>query len=126
MNVKRWQPEIGDHIWHVMRYHLNDAELKKKGLDGFRGYGVEVVESVITKKGEKCWESEAVKLDVGTEKRRLWEDAEITSRAFRTKEKAVILAEKIAYDMDHVLGKRYENRPMYKNWLQWENIQKKY
>lgn len=49
MNERRWAPQIGDHVYHICEYNVMDIELKIKGLEGFRTYGIEVVESVVEK-----------------------------------------------------------------------------
>lgn len=126
MNERRWAPQIGDHVYHICEYNVMDIELKIKGLEGFRTYGIEVVESVVEKPYR--WKSCGMGCTTVCEKREVgdnannlffWKPSDYGKRLFATREEAAALAEQRANDMDHGLGSRYDNKPMYKNWKKW-------
>lgn len=124
--MERWKPAVGDHVYHVCEYNVMDIELKIKGLEGFRTYGIEVVESVVEKPYR--WKSCGMGCVTACEKREVgdnannlffWKPSDYGKRLFATQEEAAALAEQRANDMDHGLGSKYDNRPMYKNWKKW-------
>lgn len=79
--MEKWKPQAGDHVYHVCEFELDSCEMRKKGMEGFKRWGYEVVESVIvdkyiwrSKSGSTTsgWASELIRRDVGkvTEKTR--------------------------------------------------------
>ena len=134
MNEQKWTPKIGDHVYHVSEFHLTDYELRKKNLEGFKNWGLEVVESVITepyiwksRKGSALtgWASEVFKREVGavTEGNRkfYWKDVDFGRDVFQTSQEAMRQAEARTKMAESALHEtRYERRPMYKNWMHWK------
>ena len=41
--------KIGTPVYHVEEYRLTNYELKQKGFEGFDNYGLEVVESIVSR-----------------------------------------------------------------------------
>lgn len=113
--MERWKPAVGDHVYHICEYNVMDIELKIKGLEGFRTYGIEVVESVVEKPYR--WKSCGMGCTTVCEKREVgdnannlffWKPSDYGKRLFATREEAAALAEQRANDMDHGLGSRYD------------------
>ena len=55
MAEREWNPKIGDKVYCVCEYYTSDYTMRYKGLEGFRNYGIEVVESKISVQVEKWW-----------------------------------------------------------------------
>lgn len=133
MNGETQHPQVGDHVWHVDRFKLNAGEMRRKGLEGFRDWGYEVVESVLEKEylenrtdgtAALVWIADTVKREVGaiTPKNRyiLWREQDFGTIVFRTAKEAARSAE--AHSKQAELGlneSAFERRPMYKNWKHW-------
>lgn len=47
MAEREWNPKIGDKVYCVCEYYTSDYAMRYKGLEGFRNYGLEVVESIV-------------------------------------------------------------------------------
>lgn len=43
----RVESKIGDKVYCVCEYYTSDYTMRYKGLEGFRNYGLEVVESIV-------------------------------------------------------------------------------
>lgn len=122
-----WKPKIGDRIYHICEYRISNYELKKKDLEGFANYGIEVVESVIKqpykwKSGGMGWESVSEKREVGNNANNTfyWKKADAGTQFFATRDEAAASADVRAHNMEiSAWGTRFENRPMYKNWMHW-------
>lgn len=137
--MEKWKPQAGDHVYHVCEFELDSCEMRKKGMEGFKRWGYEVVESVIvdkyiwrSKAGSATigWASELIRRDVGkvTENNKMfyWKANDFGTIAFRTLTEAAQLAEgrvKLAHAALHET--RIEGRPMYRNWLHWEKAEHK-
>lgn len=123
-----WKPKIGDHVWHVAEYSTNVSGMRKRGLDGFRPYGLEVVESEITSVLDN---STYTALGIVTSDRIgnvdgsnifRWSQHDLGKVVFPDCMQAAEAAQLRCRDMEHgYMGNVYENRPMYKNWLHWVN-----
>ena len=79
MNERKWTPQIGDHVYHICEYNVMDIELKIKGLEGFRTYGIEVVESVVLRPYR--WKSYGVGCETACfeDVYSRWRDGELTT-----------------------------------------------
>lgn len=93
--MERWKPAVGDHVYHICEYNVMDIELKIKGLEGFRTYGIEVVESVVEKPYR--WKSCGMGCTTVCEKREVgdnannlffWKPSDYGKRLFATREEA--------------------------------------
>lgn len=122
----KWRPEKGDKVYHVCEFFVNGFTLRQKGLEGFRTFGIEVVESTV--KVPYRWKnvgtgfvSVVEKRDVGDNANNLfyWKPSDCGKHVFATREEAAAMADIRAQEMDRALGSKYENHPMYKNWLHW-------
>ena len=134
MSEPKWMPKLGDHVYHVCEFRLTEYELRKKNLEGFKNWGLEVVESVITepyvwksRKGSALtgWASEVINREVGTvtegNRKFYWKDLDFGRDVFRTPQEAMNQAEARTKMAESALHEtRYERRPMYKNWLRWK------
>lgn len=134
MGEQKWMPKLGDHVYHVCEFRLTEYELRKKNLEGFKNWGLEVVESVITepyvwksRKGSALtgWASEVINREVGTvtegNRKFYWKDLDFGRDVFRTPQEAMNQAEARTKMAESALNEtRYERRPMYKNWLHWK------
>lgn len=128
MAEREWNPKIGDKVYCVCEYYTSDYTMRYKGLEGFRNYGLEVVESIVKspykwKSGGLGCVSVCLHREVGDNANNLfyWKKSDLGTRLFATREKAAAVADVRAHNMDlGMWGKKYENRPMYKNWLHWE------
>lgn len=128
MAESEWNPKIGDKVYCVCEYYTSDYMMRYKGLEGFRSYGLEVVESIVKspykwKSGGLGCVSVCLHREVGDNANNLfyWKKSDLCTRLFATREEAAAVADVRAHNMDLGLwGKKYENRPMYKNWLHWE------
>ncbi len=122
-----WKPKKGDKVYHICEFQVSNYTLKQKGLEGFRNYGIEVVESTAKepykwKKGGLGCVSVAEKRDMGDNANNLfyWKKADYGTRLFATREEAAAVADIRAHEMDLAMwGTKFENRPMYKNWMHW-------
>ena len=129
MSEQKWVPKIGDHVWHVCEYVVSSATLKAKGLEGFRNYGIEVVESVV--KAPYHWENADQGCMSVSERREVgdnansefyWKVSDYGRSVFSTKEEAAVLAGERAHDMNRgISSTKYISRPMYKNWMHWND-----
>lgn len=125
--MTEWSPKIGDKVYCVCEYYTSDYTMRYKGLEGFRNYGLEVVESVVKspykwKSGGLGCVSVCLHREVGDNANNLfyWKKSDLGTRLFSTREEAAAVADVRAHNMDLGLwGKKYENRPMYKNWKHW-------
>lgn len=128
MAEREWNPKIGDKVYCVCEYYTSDYTMRYKGLEGFRNYGLEVVESIVKspykwKSGGLGCVSVCLHREVGDNANNLfyWKKSDLGTRLFSTREEAAAVADVRAHNMDlGMWGKKYENRPMYKNWLHWE------
>lgn len=118
-------PSVGDHVFHICNYNVGNATLNKKGLDGFRNYGIEVVEGRVER---NLTDPEMDTVMTIVEKRNLskgesgiyfWDVEDFGKKVFTSREEAAKYADKRAYDMDHAYGNKFEQKPMYKNWKHW-------
>lgn len=131
--MTEWSPKIGDKVYCVCEYYTSDYTMRYKGLEGFRNYGLEVVESIVKspykwKSGGLGCVSVCLHREVGDNANNLfyWKKSDLGARLFATREEAAAVADVRAHNMDLGLwGKKYENRPMYKNWLHWNDEEKK-
>lgn len=133
MNGETQHPQVGDHVWHVDRFKLNAGEMRRKGLEGFRDWGYEVVESVLEKEylenrtdgtAAPVWTADTVKREVGavTPKNRyiLWRVQDFGTVVFQTAKEAARSAEARSKQAELGLHESaFERRPMYKNWKHW-------
>lgn len=129
-----WEPQAGEHVYHICEFNLSLCEMRKKGIDGFRNWGYEVVESVMVEKytwrsksGSATigWKSELVRRDVGnvTEETKCfyWKTGDLGKLVFAHMKEAVAQAEERTKMAERALHEpRYERRPMYKNWMYWK------
>lgn len=129
MSEQKWVPQIGDHVWHVCEYFVSGFTMKMKGHEGFRTYGVEVVESIVrspffqTYGGRGCV-SVSEKREIGDNANNMfyWKPNDYGRVVFPTKEEAAVLAEERAHDMDRgISNTKYSDKPMYKNWAHWSD-----
>ena len=118
-------PSVGDHVYHICNYNVGNAALHEKGLDGFRNYGIEVVEGKVER---NLTDPEMNTVMTIVEKRNLskgesdiyfWEVEDFGKKVFTSREEAAKYADKRAYDMDHAYGNKFDQKPMYKNWKHW-------
>lgn len=131
--MTEWNPKIGDKVYCVCEYYTSDYTMRYKGLEGFRNYGLEVVESIVKspykwKSGGLGCVSVCLHREVGDNANNLfyWKKSDLGTRLFPTREEAAAVADVRAHNMDlGMWGKKYENRPMYKNWLHWNDEEKK-
>ena len=126
-------PQAGDHVWHVCSFKLTAGELIRKGLEGFRSWGFEVVESVLEEPYTErrpdgttamMWIAKVVKREVGAEtqgnSRILCKEQDFGTVAFWTPQEAARQAEKKTRQAEIALYEsKFEQRPMYRNWEQW-------
>ncbi len=127
----KWQPNIGDHVWHVAEYLTTASGMRKRGLKGFRPYGLEVVESEITSILDN---GTFTALGVATSERIgnieatdifKWSQDDLNKIVFLDCKSAAEMAQLRIRDMEHGnIGNVYENKPMYKNWLHLANTDK--
>lgn len=127
MSEKGLNLNIGDAVYHVEEYHLSNYELKRKGFDGFSTFGIEVVTSKVVKIGAASFISRSESRDIGdnTDNEYYWKLSEYGRTVFATKEEAANEADNRAHDIQ--LGyhcSKYDQRPMYKNWLHWDDAKK--
>lgn len=133
MNGETQHSQVGDHVWHVDRFKLNAGEMRRKGLEGFRDWGYEVVESVLEKEylenrpdgtAARAWIANTVKREVGavTTKNRyiFWREQDFGTIVFQTAKEAARNAEARSKQAELGLHESaFERRPMYKNWKHW-------
>ena len=120
--TKKWIPKVGDHIFHVAEFMLDDYRSRTM-FPGYHRYGFEIVESVVT--SPYCWKSAGAgvrsvsdKRDVGSNPNNVffWRPRDYGVTVFRTFEDAIPLAEeKTRYYEQHCKLKS-ENEPMYRQW----------
>lgn len=126
-----WRPKIGDHVWHVAEYLTTASGMRKRGLDGFRPYGLEVVESEITGILDNgtfsaigIVTSDRIGNIEGSNIFR-WTQFDLNKIVFQNRKDAAFSANLRMHDIEHGNpGSVYENKPMYKNWLHWINTDK--
>lgn len=126
-------PQAGDHVWHVSCFKLTAGELIRKGLEGFRSWGFEVIESVLEEPYIErrpngtttiLWIAKVVKREVGEETREnsciLCKAQDFGTIVFWTQQEAARQAEKQMKRAELALsGSKFEQRPMYRNWEHW-------
>jgi hypothetical protein len=119
--------EIGTPVYHVEEYRLTNYELKQKGFEGFDNYGLEVVESVVIAVTDTHFDAITEKRDIGNNANNIhhWERLALGRAVFLSKEEAAEEADNRAHNIQ--LGyhcSKFSQRPMYKNWLHWQDTAK--
>ena len=126
-------PQAGDHVWLVDSFKLTAGELIRKGLEGFRSWGFEVIESVLEEPYTErrpdgttamMWIAKVVKREVGAETKGnsyiLCREQDFETVAFWTPQEAAQQAEKRTKRAElALLESKFEQRPMYRNWEHW-------
>lgn len=126
--------EIGTHVYHVCEFSLSRSEMRMRGIEGFRNWGIEVVESVIV--GTYTWRldsgitmpgwvSEVVKREVAVtaQKNFYWKESDFGKEVFLTKFEAACRAEERAKLIQMGIKEdKYSQRPLYKNWAHWKDL----
>nr|DAQ14198.1 MAG TPA: hypothetical protein [Caudoviricetes sp.] len=119
----KWNPQKGDHVYHVQEFHGDGWD---KRLDGYERFGYEVVESVV--KGPYEWRYRryhGVTGCVSTSKTRLigsnannvfyWRPGEYGRKLFQNREAAEAVAEKLTSDYE-AKWKFIGIKPLYRHW----------
>ena len=119
--------KIGTPVYHVEEYRLSNYELKQKGFEGFDNYGLEVVESVVIAVTDTHFDTITEKRDIGSNTNNIhhWERLALGRAVFLSKEEAAEEADNRAHNIQ--LGyhcSKFSQRPMYKNWLHWQDAAK--
>lgn len=119
--------EVGTSVYHVDEYRLTNYELKQKGFEGFDNYGLEVVESVVIAVTGTHFDAITEKRDIGSNTNNIhhWERLALGRAVFLSKEEAAEEADNRAHNIQ--LGyhcSKFSQRPMYKNWLHWQDTAK--
>ena len=119
--------KIGTPVYHVEEYRLTNYELKQKGFEGFDNYGLEVVESIVIAVTDTHFDAVTEKRDIGNIVNNIhrWERSELGRSVFLSKEEAAEEADNRAHNIQ--LGyhcSKFSQRPMYKNWLHWQDAAK--
>lgn len=117
----KWIPKVGDHVFHVCEFILDDYRLKTK-IPGYHRNGFEIVESVV--KSPYHWHNAGMGIHSVTVKQEIgdtanncffWKPKDYGTRVFRTFEEAIPLAEEqTKYYEEHY---KYGNEPMYRHWI---------
>ena len=121
MATEKWIPKIGDHVFSVHEFILDDYERNKK-IPGYDRHGFQIVESVV--KEPYRWNKAGMGIKSVSSKRILgsnanncfyWKPKDYGTKVFRTFEEAIPLAEKMTqYDEAHrICGKK---EPKYRHW----------
>ena len=118
--------KIGTPVYHVEEYRLSNYELKQKGFEGFDNYGLEVVESIVIAVTDTHFDTITEKRDIGNNVNNIhhWERLALGRAVFLSKEEAAE-DDNRAYNIQ--LGyhcSKFSQRPMYKNWLHWQDTAK--
>lgn len=121
MAAEKWIPKVGDHVFSVHEFILNDYERNKK-IPGYDRQGFQIVESVV--KEPYRWNKAGMGIKSVSSKRTLgsnanncfyWRPKDYGTRVFRTFEDAIPLAEKMTqcYEAHRIYGKK---EPKYRHW----------
>jgi hypothetical protein len=127
VELKKWTPQIGDHVFSVCEFLLSDYERDKK-IPGYDQHGYEIVESVV--KRPYRWHSAGMGVETVSQKRLLgsnanncfyWRPKDYGEKVFQTFEEAIPLAETMTrYDETHRSSGK--SKPKFRHWKKDEAV----